>query len=442
MRLFCSGEAGVLQNDDRAYDRRMIPPYDQRSMKFSPIRFHPRVRKGLLVALATLQIAFTVACASPGQPRPPSLNLPETVKDLTAERAGDVVRLHWTTPSTTTDKIAIKGTMTAEICRITMMAPAPPSPACIPITRMPLPSGPTDGVDSLPPVLTADPPVLLAYRVQIFNSHGRSAGSSPEAFAAAGAAPPPVDDLHATATRDGAMLEWQKKNTPAAVVLDRLPVGPNGVVIEPAPPKPAPKSSSNSVIRKPAGHPQKPAPASSAKPLQMAPPTPLEVKLRTPAQPTDAGGTIDHTAQRGVTYRYTARRVRSISLDGHTLELRSTVSPPVTVVMLDIFPPRPPSGLEAVPGGATAADRSIDLSWTPNTEDDLAGYFVYRQEIDSKGVAAGTATRLNVTPVAGPAYRDQTAVVGRRYAYRVTAVDTAGNESAPSADVQETLREQ
>jgi fibronectin type 3 domain-containing protein len=51
-------------------------------------------------------------------------------------------------------------------------------------------------------------------------------------------------------------------------------------------------------------------------------------------------------------------------------------------------------------------------------------------------------TRLNITPVVGPAYRDQTALAGHRYAYRVTAVDTAGNESVPSADVQETLREQ
>jgi fibronectin type 3 domain-containing protein len=110
--------------------------------------------------------------------------------------------------------------------------------------------------------------------------------------------------------------------------------------------------------------------------------------------------------------------------------------------MRDIFPPHPPSGLEAVPGGATAADHSIDLSWSPNTEADLAGYIVYRQEIDSKGAVTGTVTRLNQTPVVGPAYRDQTAMAGRRYAYRVTAVDTAGNESAPSADVQETLREQ
>jgi hypothetical protein len=174
----------------------------------------------------------------------------------------------------------------------------------------------------------------------------------------------------------------------------------------------------------------------------MTSPAPIEVKLRTPAQPADTGGTIDHTARMGETYQYTAQRVRSVSLDGHTLESRSAMSSPVTVAMRDTFPPQPPSGLEAVPGGATAADRSIDLSWTPDTDADLAGYFVYRQEVDPKGVVTGTVTRLNTTPVVGPAYRDQTALPGRRYAYRVTAVDTAGNESASSADVQETLREQ
>jgi fibronectin type 3 domain-containing protein len=114
--------------------------------------------------------------------------------------------------------------------------------------------------------------------------------------------------------------------------------------------------------------------------------------------------------------------------------------------MRDTFPPAVPSGLEAVPGGATAAGRSIDLSidlsWTPDTDADLAGYFVYRQEVDPQGQVTGTVTRLNITPVVGPAYRDQTALAGHRYAYRVTAVDTAGNESAPSADVQETVREQ
>jgi hypothetical protein len=282
----------------------------------------------------------------------------------------------------------------------------------------------------------------LEYRVQIFNVHGRSAGLSSEAFAAAGTAPPPVEQLRATPTRDGAMLEWQRKSTSAAVELDRLPVGPDGEVVEPAQRKAATKSSSKLMLKKPAASHPKPPSGSAPKPLQMTAPVPIEVKLRTPIQSEDTGGTVDRTAQVGETYRYTAQRVRSVSLGGHALELRSAVSSPATVTMRDTFPPHAPSGLEAVPGGTTAADRSIDLSWTPDTEPDLAGYFVYRQEVDEKGVAAGTAARLNLTPVAGPAYRDQTAMAGHRYAYRVTAVDTAGNESAPSVEVQESLREQ
>jgi hypothetical protein len=417
------------------------PPYDRSSMTLSLILLHPRARRWFAAAAAEALIVLVSGCASPGPPQPPSLNLPEVVKDLSAERVGDMVHLHWTTPEMTTDHIDIKSAMTAEICRVTGSTPASQTPACTPISRLPVQSGPTQGAETLPPVLTADPPALLAYRVQIFNVHGHSAGLSAKAFTAGGAAPPPVEQLRATPTREGAMLEWQKKSTSATVELDRLPVGPDGVVVEPPQRKAASKSSSRLMMKKQptAGQPK---PASTPRPLQMTAPAPIEVKLRTPIQPEDPGGTIDHTAQAGETYHYTAQRVRSVSLGGHTVELRSTVSSPATVAMRDTFPPHAPSGLEALPGGATPADRSIDLSWTPDTDADLAGYIVYRQEVDAKGVAAGTATRLNITPVVGPAYRDQTAMAGHRYAYRVTAVDTAGNESAPSAEVQETLREQ
>jgi hypothetical protein len=410
-------------------------------MKVFPLTRHPRLcRRWLPIAAALPLMAFAVGCASPGPPRPPSLNLPEVVTDLTADRVGDTVHLQWTTPETTTDHLPVKDAMTAEICRITLAAHSAPS-SCTRTTTLPVRPGPTHAEEVLPPNLTADPPALLAYRVQIFNVNRHSAGLSPEAFVAAGAAPPAVEHLRATAARDGAMLEWQPANTTAPVELERLPVGPDGVVVEPPQRKEAPKSSKPALKKPAASHP-KPAPASPPKPLHMAATPPIEIKLRTPTESADPGGTIDHTAQMDATYRYTARRVRTISLGGHTLELRSVVSPPVTLAMRDTFPPAVPSDLEAVPGGATAADLSIDLSWTPDTDADLAGYFVYRQEVDPQGQVTGTVTRLNITPVVGPAYRDQTALAGHRYAYRVTAVDGAGNESAPSADVQETLREQ
>ena len=404
---------------------------------FTPIPRHPRPFRRWLLAAAPALIVFAAGCASPGPPQPPSLNLPEVVKDLTAERTGDIVHLRWTTPETTTDRLNVKGAMTAEICRITIAA-HPPQPSCTSVIKLPVQPGQTRAEEALPPNLTVDPPALLAYRVQIFNVHEHSAGLSPEAFASAGAAPPAVEQLKATPTRQGALLEWKPADTTAPVWLDRLPVGPDGVVIMPPQRKEAAKSS-KPTIRKPAPSHPKPVPAT---PPHRAPPAPIEVTLRTPIESADPGGTIDHTTQMGETYHYTAQRVRPVSLAGHALELRSPVSPPVTVAMRDTFPPPTPSGVEAVPGGVSAANRSIDLSWTPDNDADLAGYFVYRQEVDPQGQVTGTVTRLNTTPVVGPAYRDPTVLAGHRYAFRVTAVDTAGNESAPSADVQETLREQ
>ena len=405
-------------------------------MKFPLNVGSPQVRRGLAAAVAALLIVYTAGCASPGQPRPPSLNLPEVVKDLTAERVGDVVELRWTTPEKTTDRLDVKGPMTAEVCRLAVASTA--SSACLPVARLPVQPGPAKAAEALAPSLTVDPPALLAYRVQILNAHGRSAGPSPEAFAASGMAPPAVEQLRAVATADGAMVEWQKKDTTAVVELDRLPVGADGVAVEPVAAKAPSKASSKPLIKKQTAG--KPTVAKTPK-LQQSPPAPVEVKLRTPPALADAGGTIDHSAAMGESYRYTAQRVRTVSLDGHRLELRSFASGPVMVAMRNMFAPRAPAGLEAVAGGATAGERSIDLSWTPNTERDLAGYIVYRQEIDAKGVAASTATRLNPTPVAGPAYRDPTAVAGRRYAYFLTAINAAGIESPPSEAVQETVRE-
>jgi hypothetical protein len=218
---------------------------------------------------------------------------------------------------------------------------------------------------------------------------------------------------------------------------------------------PLPKSSTKPTAKtknktKPKNKPKpkpEPEPKSTKPSFESTPSEPPEVKLRASKDPTDPGGTIDRTAQRDQTYHYTAQRIRTVvlpgsTLAGHKLELRSSISSPITLLMRDTFPPAPPTGLAAIPSGLTPADRSIDLSWEPNAESDLAGYSVYRQQISSTGDFTGPSTRLTATPVIGPSFRDQTAAPGQRYAYRVTAVDSSGNESAPSADVQEILREQ
>ena len=72
----------------------------------------------------------------------------------------------------------------------------------------------------------------------------------------------------------------------------------------------------------------------------------------------------------------------------------------------------------------------VELSWEISRETDLAGYYVYRSaQTDTRG------ERVNPGLLPTPAFRDISVVLGRRYFYRVTAVDRAGNESQPSAPV-------
>lgn len=381
--------------------------------------------------VAALLLPLAIGCASPGLPRPPSLHLPKVVEDLSAQRIGDAVELRWTTPSKATDDLDITGALTAELCRETRPSAAPSQLAgtpsgCVSIKRLPVSLGPSRTTDPLPPALTHDPAVLLSYRIQIFNIHGHSAGLSTAALAISGAAPPPVEHLRATLVRSGIQLEWQPEAASAPVELKRLLIT-----------APAPKPTSNPAARA--------KQVSDLKPSQSP-----EVHLGA-ANPSsdrgggvDPGGVVDRTAQRDQTYRYTAQRVRKVTLAGHTLELRSPSSPVITVVMHDTFPPAPPSGLAAIPGGTGSLNPSphvsIDLSWQPVPDLDVAGYIVYRQQLTSTGTLTGSPTRLTLTPVVSPAFSDRTAVPGEAYAYRVTAIDTAGNESAPSADVNETLR--
>jgi fibronectin type 3 domain-containing protein len=101
------------------------------------------------------------------------------------------------------------------------------------------------------------------------------------------------------------------------------------------------------------------------------------------------------------------------------------------VTLRDIFPPATPQGIVAavIPGSA-AGSLVVDLSWSINVEADLAGYRLYRSEQEG---TPGQLLSPDLLPT--PAYRDNSVSSGKRYWYMVTAVDRAGNESAPSAAV-------
>jgi len=110
-------------------------------------------------------------------------------------------------------------------------------------------------------------------------------------------------------------------------------------------------------------------------------------------------------------------------------ELRqSEVSATVGVTPADTFPPAVPAELTAVAGV-----NSIELAWRPNTEEDLAGYQVYRS-------VEGSAPERIAGPVDAPNFSDRTVEIGKKYSYTITAVDRTGNESAHSMAVEVTAQ--
>lgn len=129
---------------------------------------------------------------------------------------------------------------------------------------------------------------------------------------------------------------------------------------------------------------------------------------------------LDTLAQFGKAYEYS---VQAFVPSGDS-EVQSEPSAAVTITPVDTFPPAVPSGLTAVIGVG-----SIDLSWTPDSEPDLKGYYVYRS------VDGQPFSRLSEL-VAAPAFSDRTVQSGQHYRYEVSAVDQSGNESARSAAVE------
>jgi hypothetical protein len=383
-----------------------------------------------------LSLALLGGCASPGPPLPPSLKLPEVPTDLSAGRAGDAVTLRWATPSRTTDKLLIAGPIVAEICRETLTAPPIPASApasgakpvtagpCAPVLqRLTVAPGESQVMDPLPAALASGPPRLLAYRVQLRNGAGHTAGASGEVLAASGAAPQQIAGLRAQASKAGVVLEWQPElgvsgsndNGQSVIELDRTTLD------APAAVRAAAASGGLAGLSAPAKE-------------------PAEVRLRVSASAApDPGGTIDRNAQFGHTYRYTAQRVRTVVLGAQTLEVRSPPSASVIVTYRDVFPPDAPTGLVAAPAFTGTGDATrkpaIDLSWEPDMEPHFAGYRVYRREVD--GTTTQVWSALGSELVTVPAYRDLSVVEGRQYAYRVTAVDSAAKESSPSSEVTE-----
>jgi fibronectin type 3 domain-containing protein len=131
----------------------------------------------------------------------------------------------------------------------------------------------------------------------------------------------------------------------------------------------------------------------------------------------------DKTVEAGKTYSYvvTAAR-RSVPPVG------GPPSPKVTVTAIDMKPPAAPSGLQP----PVISDSGAILRWDRSTEEDWAGYKVYRSENPAAGDVGWMLLGddlLTITSFTDASYRPGSY-------YCVAAVDDSGNESKKSSPVR------
>ena len=342
-----------------------------------------------------LCVALTlIGCASPGPPRAPSLQLPQPVRNLTAQRIGNTVELHFTAPASTTDKVDLRGpTLSGQLCRQL------PHQPCLPVSpRTSISIDHSHGshnfvtwTDTLPPTLANGIPQLITYRVEFFSPASRSAGPSNQAFTASGQAPASVENLHAEGSRLGTIILWSPSETPGDVVLRRENLSPA---------------------------------TSKSKPI---------IWLQTNDANSAINRTLDTTALPATPYRYTAQRRSSVHLGDRTIELRSELSAPIVFTLSQTYPPPAPTGLNAAGYSTETSAFAIDLIWQPVNETGLvtplAGYNLYRETLDAAGRPTSPSTQLNTSPIPQPSFHDATANAAATYRYRVTAIDAKGNQS-------------
>jgi len=350
--------------------------------------------------VSSFVVCLLTGCAAPGDPRPPQPIVPKPIADLAARQAGDGVALTFTLPRESVENDPLEQPPAVEIFRAILPAAAPAGKVktelvyTIPsaLVETYLQDGRFRFVDPVRPEQLSSAGAQFVYLVRTRAARWKASPDSNVVSLRVLAPHTPVRGLAATVTETAVELAWiPPSQLPAGATLagyrvyraDRGPV--SGPDTGPAPSPTAPQ------LLGPAASPS----------------------FR------------DSSIELGRSYLYQVSVVAQYEADS----VESALSAPLEVTARDVFPPAPPANLVAVFVPATPqAAAHVELSWSISPEPDWAGYRVYRSE-----QPAAPGPRLNQELLLSPTFRDMSAVPGRQYAYRVTSVDRAGNESAPSA---------
>ncbi|HWC17205.1 MAG TPA: fibronectin type III domain-containing protein [Terriglobales bacterium] len=355
------------------------------------------MRLGAAVCVCAVQL-LCVGCGTPGAPQPPSLNLAAPVSDLKAERTAHRVTLTWTIPTDTTDGARFRHRGQTRICRAVNQ---PSLSWCSPIGVLDTPANVKTGsfTSDLPAEASA-PSDYAIYAVQVDNSNGRNAGLSNQIRVPTAN----VSDLNGSPT-----MQLMPDS-----VLVKVNVTPRATTIE----------QFLELRRKEKGTPAPEGVVARRVLDSLNGGKPANVELR------------DDTFAWEKTYEYRVAIVASAKIpNAETFAFDAAISAPQELVAHDIFPPAVPAGLQAVfAGQLPGQEPAIDLTWNPDVDRDLAGYFIYRR---LQGESQGAAVKLNTQPITTPAYHDAGVEAGNTYLYSVSAIDERGNESKRSEEASE-----
>lgn len=354
-----------------------------------------------------LACALVVGCAAPGEPTPRHPIVPVAVTDLVARQYGNAFSISFALPTRSMDREALAEHPTIEIYRALLPPGGVPDKQTAWRLAYTIPSERVDTylnqgrIEFRDPLLPDDfsrpAGSLAAYKVRTSAAKTRSSMDSNVETVRIYPPPEVPRDVHTQATESAMVLSWAETVAPPGATSHGYRVYRG--VIE-------------------AGQENQPQDSSQAKSKG-----PLEL-----AGSTSSTEFRDEHFEFGATYRYTVRSVAQFGAD----LVESADSDPAIIAARDTFPPAAPLNLEAavIPAiGQTPA--YIELSWAISSESDLAGYSVYRSDSEE---TSGERVSTEILPT--PTFRDMSVVPGKRYFYRVSALDRAGNESPKSAAVE------
>jgi hypothetical protein len=355
-------------------------------------------------------ILFAAGCGAPGEPVPPVPPTPVAITDLAAQQAGDAVQLSFTMPNKSTLGEKMKEVPTLEVLRGSLKPDGTADEKSFRVVdSVPgslineyVQKGKVEFPDAISPQeLKTHAGELVLYRVRTYVSPKKISPSSPSASLKLYPVPAPISSVEVELTENAIHLKWEPPTgTTAGEPLGAIPE----YHVYRGELDPQTADATKIDLRK----------ATWKAPL-------IQIATTTIPEYHDVG--FDY----GKTYAYAVRSV--VQVQGMALE--ASDSAPVVLTPRDTFPPAPPQDLvAAVLPGATGDATVVDLSWSINLETDLAGYRVYRSEQEG---TKGELLTKELLPT--PAYRDTSVHNGQKYWYSVTAVDKAGNESAPSPPI-------